>query len=107
MTIYSSEMSPPQYRGMLNLLFQWCTTIGIIIAQLINYGTVELYEYGWRISLAIAAVPALMILFGGIFLPESPSSLISRNYHDEGRKVRFFSLFCRVLYIHSPGAVWW
>jgi len=32
-TIYSSEMSPPQYRGMLNLLFQWCTTIGIIIAQ--------------------------------------------------------------------------
>ncbi len=86
-TIYSSEMAPSQYRGALNLLFQWCTTIGIIIAQLINYGTVELYEYGWRISLAIAAVPALMILFGGIFLPESPSSLISRNYHDEGRKV--------------------
>lgn len=38
-TIYSSEMSPPQYRGTLNLMFQWCTTIGIIIAQLINYGT--------------------------------------------------------------------
>ena len=86
-TIYSSEMSPPQYRGMLNLLFQWCTTIGIIIAQLINYGTVEIYEYGWRISLAIAAVPALMILFGGLLLPESPSSLISRNYHEEGRRV--------------------
>ena len=82
-------MAPAQHRGMLNLLFQWCTTIGIIIAQLINYGTVEIYEYGWRISLAIAAVPALMILFGGLLLPESPSSLISRNYHDEGRKVRF------------------
>ena len=107
---------------MLQLLFQWCTTvtlpsqasqlcaadcpqpcstrfeaaltstagmqIGIIIAQLINYGTVEIYEYGWRISLAIAAVPAFMILAGGIFLPETPSSLISRNRFDEGRKVR-------------------
>ena len=62
--------------------------IGIIIAQLINYGTVEIYEYGWRISLAIAAVPAFMILAGGIFLPETPSSLISRNRFDEGRKVR-------------------
>lgn len=69
------------------MLFQWCTTIGIIIAQLINYGTVEVYEYGWRISLAIAAVPALMILIGGLLLPESPSSLIARNYHEEGRKV--------------------
>lgn len=86
-TIYSSEMAPPQHRGMLNLLFQWCTTIGIIIAQLINYGTVEIYEYGWRISLAVAAVPALMILFGGLLLPESPSSLISRNHHEEGRRV--------------------
>ena len=90
-TIYSSEMAPPQYRGTLNLLFQWCTTIGIIIAQLVNYGTVEIYEYGWRISLAIAAVPALMILFGGLLLPESPSSLISRNYHEEGRRVGYTS----------------
>lgn len=38
-TIYSSEVSPPQYRGALNMLFQWCTTFGIIIAQLVNYGT--------------------------------------------------------------------
>ena len=80
-------MSPPQYRGTLNMLFQWCTTIGIIIAQLINYGTSEIYTYGWRISLAIAAVPALMILIGGLLLPESPSSLISRNFHEEGRRV--------------------
>ena len=86
-TIYSSEMSPPKYRGALNLLFQWCVTIGIIIAQLVNYGTETNYQYGWRISLALAAVPAFMILAGGIFLPETPSSLIARNYQDEGRKV--------------------
>ena len=86
-TIYSSEMSPPKYRGALNLLFQWCVTIGIIIAQLINYGTETNYKVGWRISLALAAVPAVMILLGGLFLPETPSSLISRDLHDQGRKV--------------------
>ena len=91
-TIYSSEMSPPKYRGALNLLFQWCVTIGIIIAQLVNYGTETNYQYGWRISLALAAVPAFMILAGGIFLPETPSSLIARNYHDEGRKVGCLNL---------------
>ena len=79
--------------------------IGIIIAQLINYGTVEIYEYGWRISLAIAAVPAFMILAGGVFLPETPSSLISRNRFEEGRRVRLSSLdtmrpFMRLLLPH-------
>lgn len=91
-TIYSSEMAPPKYRGMLNLMFQWCVTIGIIIAQLINYGTETNYKHGWRISLAIAAVPAFMILAGGLFLPETPSSLISRNYHEEGRKVALLTI---------------
>lgn len=80
-------MAPPKYRGMLNLFFQWCTTIGIIAAQLINYGTETYYKDGWRVSLAIAAVPGFMILLGGIFLPESPSFLLSQNRYEEGRRV--------------------
>lgn len=85
-------MAPPKYRGALNLLFQWCVTIGIIVAQLINYGTETNYRHGWRISLAIAAVPAFMILLGGIFLPESPSSLIARNHLEEGRRVAYLPI---------------
>lgn len=89
-TIYSSEMSPPQHRGMLNLLFQWCTTIGIIIAQLVNYGTQEIYLYGWRISLAIAAVPALMILFG--MLPLDMASLSYECLHAQQINLTSFTV---------------
>lgn len=79
-------MAPPKYRGTLNMFFQWCVTIGIIAAQLINYGTGEL-QNGWRIPLALAALPGFIILFGGIFLYETPSFLISRNRHEEGLRV--------------------
>ncbi len=37
-TLYNSEMSPAHLRGALNILFQLCVTIGILVAQLINYG---------------------------------------------------------------------
>ena len=30
--VYASEVSPPKYRGGLTLLFQWCTTLGILVS---------------------------------------------------------------------------
>ena len=35
-------------------------------------------EWGWRLSLGLAAVPAVVLTLGGLVLPESPSSLIER-----------------------------
>ncbi len=55
--------------------------------QLINYGTQYLRPYGWRISLAAGAVPALMLTIGAIILPDTPNSLVLRGHKDEGRKV--------------------
>jgi hypothetical protein len=37
--LYLSEMAPYNLRGALNILFQLAVTIGIFVAQLINYGT--------------------------------------------------------------------
>lgn len=34
--------------------------------------------WGWRLSLGLAAVPAMLLLLGGLVLPESPNSLIER-----------------------------
>jgi hypothetical protein len=67
-------------------LFQLNTTLGILIAQLVNYAVVN-WDEGWRLSLGLAAVPALVLFLGGIFLPESPNSLIERGYNDSGRAV--------------------
>lgn len=38
-------------------------TIGILVSQLINYGT-ERFFWGWRVSLGIAVVPALILFIG-------------------------------------------
>ncbi len=43
-TLYNSEMAPPHLRGALNILFQLCVTIGILVAQLINYGVRDVEE---------------------------------------------------------------
>ncbi len=36
--MYISETAPPSARGGLNIMFQLCTTIGILVASGINYG---------------------------------------------------------------------
>ena len=70
-------MAPYKFRGALNQLFQLATTIGILVAQLINYG-VQDWDSGWRLSLGLAAVPAAVLFMVGLLLPESPNSLVER-----------------------------
>ncbi|XP_047061632.1 hexose carrier protein HEX6-like [Lolium rigidum] len=78
--LYLSEMAPPQYRGAINNGFELCISIGILIANLINYGVAKIEGgWGWRISLSMAAVPAAFLTIGAIFLPETPSFLIQRD----------------------------
>ncbi|KAJ7528587.1 hypothetical protein O6H91_15G009100 [Diphasiastrum complanatum] len=85
--LYLSEMAPAHLRGGLNMLFQLATTIGILTANLVNYGTQKITPWGWRLSLGLAAVPASVMTLGGLFLPETPNSLIERGYLDKGRKI--------------------
>ncbi|KAI8564529.1 hypothetical protein RHMOL_Rhmol03G0188700 [Rhododendron molle] len=77
--LYLSEMAPPRYRGAINNGFQFCVGIGVLSANLINYGTEKIEGgWGWRISLAMAAVPASVLTIGSLFLPETPNSLIQQ-----------------------------
>ncbi|KAF8380541.1 hypothetical protein HHK36_028028 [Tetracentron sinense] len=78
--LYLSEMAPPRYRGAINNGFQFSLGIGALSANLINFGTEKMRGgWGWRISLAMAAVPASILTLGALFLPETPNSLIQRN----------------------------
>lgn len=43
--------------------------------------------YGWRVSLAIAGVPALMLTIGALMVNDSPNSLIERGKLEEGKEV--------------------
>ncbi|KAF6172919.1 hypothetical protein GIB67_035473 [Kingdonia uniflora] len=86
--LYLSEMAPCMYRGRLNVLFQLMITIGILIANLVNYGSDKIKAgWGWRLSLALAAVPALIVMLGASFLPDTPNYLIDSNKHKEAKVV--------------------
>ncbi|KAG6649059.1 hexose carrier protein HEX6-like [Carya illinoinensis] len=78
--LYLSEMAPPKYRGAINNGFQFSIGIGALSANIINFGTEKIKAgWGWRISLAMAAVPASILTLGALFLPETPNSLIQRS----------------------------
>ncbi|KAI9124625.1 hypothetical protein K1719_004547 [Acacia pycnantha] len=83
--LYLSEMAPYKYRGSLNVMFQMSITIGILVANVLNYLFAPLSDLGWRLSLGGAMVPALIIIVGSFFLPDTPNSMIERGDHEAAR----------------------
>lgn len=87
MPLYLSEMAPYKYRGALNIGFQLSITIGILVANVLNYFFDKIKGgWGWRLSLGGAMVPALIITVGSLILPETPNSMIERQKIDEAKK---------------------
>lgn len=87
--LYLSEMAPSKYRGAFNIAFQICVGLGQNTATLINYGTQKIAGgWGWRISVGMAGVPAALLAFGALFLPETPNSVIQYGGdHDKAKKL--------------------
>lgn len=85
--LFLSEIAPTRIRGGLNILFQLNITIGILFANLVNYGTSKITPWGWRLSLGLAGIPAVLLTVGSIFLVETPNSLIERGYLEDGKHV--------------------
>ncbi|PON36600.1 Sugar/inositol transporter [Trema orientale] len=86
--LYLSEMAPPKIRGALNIAFQMAITIGILVANFVNYGTAQIKGgWGWRLSLGLAAVPAVMLTVGAVFLPDTPNSILERGHPEEAKEM--------------------
>ncbi|TYH40726.1 hypothetical protein ES332_D12G267600v1 [Gossypium tomentosum] len=85
--IYLSEIAPSKYRGALNIMFQLSITIGILVANLLNYFTAKIEGgWGWRLSLGEAVVPGLIFFFGCFFLTDSPNSLLECDKFEEAKE---------------------
>ena len=54
-------------------------------SHLARAGTQRIDVWGWRLSLGLAAVPAIVLTLGGALLPETPNSLIERGHHAQAR----------------------
>ncbi|GMH08421.1 hypothetical protein Nepgr_010261 [Nepenthes gracilis] len=86
--LFLSEIAPSRIRGGLNILFQLNVTIGILFANLVNYGTNKIKGgWGWRVSLGLAGVPAVLLFVGALLVSDTPNSLIERGRLEEGKAV--------------------
>ncbi|KAL5982031.1 Sugar transport protein mst4 [Asimina triloba] len=86
--VFISEIAPTRIRGGLNILFQLDVTIGILFANLVNYGTAKISGgWGWRLSFGLAGIPALLLTVGALMVVDTPNSLIERGRLEEGKAV--------------------
>uniref|UniRef100_A0A5B6Z035 Putative Major facilitator superfamily protein n=1 Tax=Davidia involucrata TaxID=16924 RepID=A0A5B6Z035_DAVIN len=86
--LFLSEIAPTRIRGGLNILFQLNVTIGILFANLVNYGTAKIKGgWGWRLSLGLAGIPAVLLTLGSLLVADTPNSLIERGHLEEGKSV--------------------
>lgn len=84
--LFLTEIAPVHLRGAVNILFQLFVTIGIFIANLVNYGTSTMHPNGWRVSLGLAAAPAVVLFIGSLIITETPPSLVEREKPEDGKR---------------------
>ncbi|WP_213086935.1 sugar porter family MFS transporter [Chitinophaga agrisoli] len=86
--MYIAEISPTRRRGQLVTLNQLMITAGILLSYIADYLlSNDANTESWRWMFFVGFFPALVLLAGMFFLPETPRWLISRNRWEEGRKV--------------------
>ncbi|KAK7280151.1 hypothetical protein RJT34_25213 [Clitoria ternatea] len=86
--VFLSEIAPSRIRGALNILFQLNVTLGILFANLVNYVTNKIKGgWGWRVSLGMGGLPALLLTLGAFLVVDTPNSLIERGHLEEGKSV--------------------
>ena len=78
--LYLAEMSPARIRGALVSLNQLAITIGICAAYFVDYELAT--SQNWRWMFLTAVFPALVLILGMIFLPESPRWLARAGLRD-------------------------
>ncbi|KAM0323696.1 hypothetical protein ACHAQA_008633 [Verticillium albo-atrum] len=78
--LYMSEICPRKVRGALVAGYQFCITIGIMLASIVVYATKERNdESAYRIPIAIQ-FPWAVILGGGLMLlPDSPRYFVKKG----------------------------
>jgi sugar porter (SP) family MFS transporter len=78
--LYMSEIAPRKIRGALVAGYQFCITIGLLLASALCYATQDRNDSGsYRIPVGIQAVWAIVLAVGLAFLPESPRYYVRKG----------------------------
>lgn len=85
--VYQAETAHPKIRGLIVGLTQQMIGVGFIVSTWIGYGSHyagDSSSFQWRFPLAFQVAPALLLLVGMVWLPESPRWLIEIDRNEEG-----------------------
>jgi sugar porter (SP) family MFS transporter len=78
---YIAESSPRSVRGSMIVTFQVATVAGIAIAYFVGAALASFES--WRLILSLSAIPALIVLFFIIRLPDTPRWLLMNGQRKE------------------------
>eukprot|EP00457_Paulinella_chromatophora_P003321 gb/GEZN01003328.1/.p1 GENE.gb/GEZN01003328.1/~~gb/GEZN01003328.1/.p1 ORF type:complete len:597 (+),score=74.99 gb/GEZN01003328.1/:33-1823(+) len=86
--IYLSELSPMEYRGMLDTSFQLFVNLGVMTGYLLNLVLLPPAQWwGWRLSFFSPALPATLLLIVCCTFPESPRWLVMKGRVSDASEV--------------------
>jgi MFS family permease len=77
--VYSAEVAPKAIRGGLVMSWQVWTAFGILLGTCANLVFVHSGSIAWRLQFGSAFIPAVPLLLGIWFCPESPRWLMKKR----------------------------
>ena len=81
--VFSAENSPANIRGGLVMSWQVWTAFGIFLGTTANLIVKDVGKIAWRLQLGSAFIPAVPLVLGIWFCPESPRWLMKKGRHSE------------------------
>jgi sugar porter (SP) family MFS transporter len=82
--IFVAESVPAAVRGRLVVMYQLATVAGIMIAYFIDYALA--FGGQWRIMLGLAALPAIIVGFMLLPLPDTPRWYLMKGRREQARE---------------------
>ncbi|KAI6142979.1 hypothetical protein BKA82DRAFT_4187299 [Pisolithus tinctorius] len=103
--VYAAECAPAPIRGALVMMWQMWTAFGIGLGDIIDLAFYFIPDSGgirglnWRLMLASAGIPGLIVCLQVLYAPESPRWLIGKGRYEEA-----FNELCRLRFSRVQAA---
>ena len=86
--LYIAEIAPARLRGQLVTMFQLMITIGVLVSYFSDLLFANEQDMTcWRPMFYVGVIPAMILLIGMAFMPESPRWLMTKGQIEKSRKI--------------------